>query len=74
MVELAVKAGIEKRVHPHGLRHAGAAEMREERMDIGVTSKQLGHSSIATTAKYLDHISPTAVIDAMKGRTGWGEN
>ena len=65
---LGRKAGIEKRVHPHGLRHTGAAEMRAEGMDVGIISKQLGHSSIATTARYLDHISPAAVVEAMKRR------
>ena len=66
---LARKAGIEKRVHPHGLRHTMAAEMRAEGVDIGVISKQLGHSSIATTARYLDHIEPTTVIETMRNRS-----
>lgn len=62
------KAGIEKRVHPHGLRHTHAAELRQEGTDIGVISKQLGHSSIATTARYLDHISPQVVVETMQKR------
>ena len=65
---LAKRAGIEKRVHPHGLRHSGAAELRGEGVDIGVISKQLGHGSIATTARYLDHIAPAQVIEAMQKR------
>jgi len=65
---LARKAGIAKRVHAHGLRHTHAAQLREEGIDIGLISKQLGHCSIATTARYLDHIAPYAVIDAMRGR------
>ncbi len=65
---LGEKAGIHKRVHPHGLRHTGAAEMRAEGIDVGVISKQLGHSNIATTARYLDHISPAAVVAAMRVR------
>jgi len=65
---IASKAGIEKRVHPHGLRHTGACEMRVEGLDVGIISKQLGHSSIATTARYLDHISPAAVVDAVRAR------
>lgn len=68
---LAAKAGIDKRVHAHGLRHTMAAEMRAEGQDIGVISKALGHSSIATTARYLDHVAPVAVIDAMRTRP-WG--
>lgn len=63
---LARRAGIEKRVHAHGLRHSGACEMRRAGVDIGIISKALGHASIATTARYLDHIEPTLVIDAMR--------
>jgi len=64
---LGRKAGIAKRVHAHGFRHTHAAELRAEGVDIGVISKQLGHSSISTTAKYLDHIAPWAVVEAMNG-------
>lgn len=70
LVRVARRAGIDKRVHAHGLRHTFAAEMRTEGKEIGIISKALGHSSIATTARYLDHVAPTAVIDAMRGR-GW---
>lgn len=66
---LARKAGIDKRVHAHGLRHTMAVELRREGVDIGIISKQLGHSNIATTARYLDHIAPQAVIDAMARRS-----
>ncbi len=69
LARLGRKAGIDKRVHPHGLRHTGAAELRAEGVDIGIISKQLGHSSIATTARYLDHISPSAVVQAMRERS-----
>src|SRR5882724_10704911 len=48
-------AGIHKRVHAHGLRHTHAAQLQEEGVDIGIISKQLGHASISTTARYLDH-------------------
>ena len=66
---MASRAGIEKRVHPHGLRHTGASELLSEGVDVGVISKQLGHKSIATTARYLDHISPQRVIDTMRQRS-----
>jgi site-specific recombinase XerD len=65
---LARKAGIAKRVHAHGLRHTHAAELRREGKDVGAISKQLGHSSIATTARYLDHIAPEDVARAIAGR------
>jgi integrase/recombinase XerD len=59
---LAQIAGIHKRVHAHGFRHTHAAQLRTEGVDIGIISKQLGHQSIATTARYLDHIAPVAVV------------
>lgn len=68
MARLRRKAGIAKRVHAHGLRHTHAAQLREEGVDIGIISKQLGHGSIATTARYLDHIAPLQVIRVMQCR------
>lgn len=65
---LARRAGIVKRVHAHGLRHTHAAELRAEGFDIGIIFKQLGHATIATTARYLDHIAPWAVVEAVGGR------
>jgi site-specific recombinase XerD len=66
---LGRRARIAKRVHAHGLRHTHAAQLREEGVDIGIISKQLGHASISTTAHYLDHIAPWAVVDAITQRT-----
>ena len=65
---LGRKARIEKRVHAHGLRHTHAAQLRVEGVDIGIISKQLGHRSIATTARYLDHIAPQQVIETIRTR------
>ncbi len=72
IAKLGQKAGIEKRVHAHGLRHTHAAELRTEGVDIGIISKQLGHTSIATTSRYLDHVSPTAVVETIQARTWAG--
>ena len=69
---LAARAGIDKRVHAHGPRHTHAAQLRAEGIDIAIISRQLGHASISTTARYLDHIAPTAVIDAIRNRTWTG--
>jgi site-specific recombinase XerD len=66
---IANRAGVEKRVHPHAFRHTCASEMRAEGIDIGVISKHLGHSNIAVTARYLDHLNPVAVVDAVQART-----
>ena len=65
---LARMCDIEKRVHPHAFRHTMACELRREGVDIGVISRQLGHSSIATTAQYLAHICPQEVVDTMQKR------
>ena len=45
------------RVHPHGQWHTHAAQLLAEGVDIGIISKQLGHRSIASTVRYLDHIT-----------------
>lgn len=66
---LAVRAGITKRVHPHGLRHTFACELADEGVHIREISKLLGHASIATTAGYLDHLNPQQAIDAARNRT-----
>ena len=65
---LAKKAGIEKRVHAHGLRHTHAFELAEENTPVHLIQAQLGHSSLATTDKYIRHLNPTAVVDAVKSR------
>ena len=62
-------AGIDKGIHAHGFRHTHDARLRAEGVDIGIISKQLGHRSVATTARYLDHIAPRQVIEAT--RRGW---
>jgi site-specific recombinase XerD len=69
---LAAKAGIEKRVHPHGFRHTHAVELVREGQPVNVISKQLGHSSSAVTARYIDHVANGEVIEAMRQRT-WQE-
>jgi site-specific recombinase XerD len=65
---LARKANITKRVHAHGLRHTHAAELANEGVPLHVIRKQLGHASLATTDRYLDHLAPQDVIEAMQAR------
>jgi len=71
MKRLAAKVGIEKRVHPHGLRHTHAYELANEGTPLHVIQQQLGHSSLATTDRYIRHLNPQQVVEAMRGRT-WG--
>jgi site-specific recombinase XerD len=63
---LGRKAGVFKRVHAHRFRHTHAAQLRVEGVDIGIISKQLGHISITTTARYLDHMAPFAVVESFE--------
>lgn len=62
------QVGIEKRVHPHGLRHTHAAELAHEGFPMNLIQKQLGHSSLRTTTIYLDHIAPAELINSMRNR------
>ena len=63
---LGAAAGIDKRVHPHGLRHTFAWELEQARVPITVISALLGHSSVAVTARYLNHLSNNQAIEALE--------
>jgi len=66
---LAKKAGIDKRVHPHGLRHTYAYELAvSEGRPLPVVQAALGHTSLMTTDRYVSHIAPVEVIETMRGR------
>lgn len=64
----AVKAGIEKRVHPHGMRHTFAVELLREGVPTPLIKKALGHTSLDTTERYLDHLEPMEVVTMMRKR------
>ena len=53
----AKKAGIEGRVSPHWLRHSHASHALDRGASVALVRDTLGHSSIATTSKYL-HARP----------------
>lgn len=54
--QLAEKAGINKRVYTHLMRHCSFTHMVENGTDINLIQKLAGHSSVKTTAIYT-HIS-----------------
>lgn len=64
--KLAARAKIEKRVHPHALRHTYAAYMLDRGVPIHFIRRSLGHSSLAVTERYADHINPTVVIEHLR--------
>lgn len=63
---LGDRAGIHKRVHPHGLRHSLASQMADRGMATRVIKDQLGHGSLHTTDRYVQALNPTDVVDAMR--------
>ena len=54
----ARRAGVEGNVSPHWLRHAHASHALDRGAAIHLVQATLGHSSVATTGKYL-HARPS---------------
>jgi site-specific recombinase XerD len=66
---LARKAGIEKRTHAHGLRHAFAVELEREGGTITTIRDLLGHSSAAVTDRYLRRLGTGEAIEFARRRS-----
>ncbi len=62
---LARKAGIDKTISPHTLRHTFATDLYRESKNIRLVQKALGHSSIQTTQIYT-HLVDDELESAMK--------
>lgn len=65
---LARRAGIEKRVHAHGLRHTFASELASEGHPLTTIQTLLGHSRASTTDRYLRQLNPAKALEAVKKR------
>jgi integrase len=59
------RAGIDKRVHPHGLRHSHAALMAWSGTPVHVIQRQLGHKSLDTTVRYIGQVAPRQLVEAV---------
>lgn len=66
LTRLATRAGIDKRVHPHGLRHSLATDLAWRGVPLPLVAAQLGHATVATTDRYLRKLAPTEVVAAMQ--------
>jgi len=60
------RAGVEKRVHMHGLRHFHAYQLAQKGVKLHVVKKQLGHSRLDTTATYIAHLTPKEIGDEIR--------
>ncbi len=65
---LGRRAGLERRVHAHALRHTFARQLYDEGIGLVEIMGALGHTSLATTQKYLRSIGATEVINATSRR------
>lgn len=64
----ARRARVDKRVHPHGFRHTNAIELLREGVSVAHIRTHLGHRSLETTARYLDHLLPLETVEVVRQR------
>jgi site-specific recombinase XerC len=59
----AARAGIEKHITAHTLRHTAATWLRQERGDTRLVAEYLGHADLSTVARYA-HVDRDELHDA----------
>jgi len=66
VARLARKAGNERKVYPHLLRHTFATGLLRSCQNLETVRKALGHSMVSTTGIYT-HLVDDDVKEAMRG-------
>lgn len=67
IVRIGKRAGLDG-MHPHALRHAFAVELVEQGTPMNAIQALLGHSSLATTATYLESFGNERTLDEVRKR------
>lgn len=57
----AKKAGINKNIHPHSLRHSYATHLIENGYDVNTIQPLLGHNNAETTMRYVHMANPKMI-------------
>ena len=65
---LALQAGVERRVHPHGLRHTYAVELDAEGFPLREIRDLLGHANASTTDAYLRGLGASSGVERARNR------
>ena len=68
---LAARAGIDRHVHPHTLRHTFAYGLSRDGVAMPTIQGALGHANLRTTDTYLNHLTPRELAAAIHGRPAW---
>lgn len=63
--DVAERAGIRKRVHPHLFRHSAATFMLQRGMNPLLVAQVLGHTSLAMIQRVYAHLTPTDAHQAL---------
>jgi integrase/recombinase XerC len=64
VAKLAERAGIQRRVHPHMLRHTALTNLYDRTQDLRMVQEVAGHTTSRMTERYT-HVHPLAVAEAM---------